>query len=617
MSHQILIIEDNPEQARLMQEILHRSSQPYRVDVRHNAETGLDQLDRESYDAVLLDYHLPPKTGIEVLQIIKDHQPQLPVIMVTGQGDERIAVQAMREGAYDYIVKTRDYLDLLPRVLGRAIQERHLSSRLKQSEQRYFALFDKASVAILIASADDYRLLQVNKSAEELIGLPAKKLLDYTFLQLCSRRSREPVYNFIHEIHEKGQASTDQIVLLRVNQHPVPSDVNGSLVEIGDRKVLQLFVRDISETVKMQKQVLLSRQRLVSVFDGITDLISVQDQEHNLIMGNKRYSEFAHRNVTTVNGEKCFRALFGQSTPCENCPAPETFKTGDSKFVEIFHQGRTFHIWTYPMAGLDGRPEFLVEYAKDVTEQKEIEKQLIKSEKLASIGLLSSGIAHELRNPLNIIETARYSLEDALDSEKDQVTKRLTLIKKNVRRASIIIDNLLQFSRHSPYEKEPVDVSKLIDNTLSLLDKEIGIRNIFIKKHDDGVARVFFSLDSLKQVFLNLILNAVQAMPDGGTLSIKTDLSSDGNWVFIHFIDTGVGISEDNLKHIFTPFFSTKLEHGGTGLGLYLSYTILKREGGDILVTSHENEGSTFTIKVPVAKDTDVPFRSQHGSRQD
>ncbi|HRZ78272.1 MAG TPA: ATP-binding protein, partial [Bacteroidales bacterium] len=267
----------------------------------------------------------------------------------------------------------------------------------------------------------------------------------------------------------------------------------------------------------------------------------------------------------------------------------------------------TYHIWTFPMAGLDGKPEFLVEYAKDVTDQKEIEKQLIKSEKLATIGLLSSGIAHELRNPLNIIETARYSIEDGLGHTQPEIDRKLEIIKKNIRRASVIIENLLQFSRHSVHEREPVDVEKLIDTTLSLVEKETSVRNIILEKGYGGVPRVFFSLDSLKQVFLNIIYNAVQAMPSGGVLRIITTASSDEKWVNVEFTDSGVGISPENLSHIFTPFFSTKRESGGTGLGLYLSYTIIKREGGDILARSREGSGTTFTVRLPMVKSSGAP----------
>ena len=358
----------------------------------------------------------------------------------------------------------------------------------------------------------------------------------------------------------------------------------------------------------MQRQLLLSRQRLVSLFDGITDPISVQDSDHNIVMGNKKYVQLSKKNVDHVVNEKCYTSFFGKSTPCEGCPAKETFASGESKFIEIFHNGRTFHIWTFPMEDLEGKPQFLVEYIKDVTEQKDIEKQLIKSEKLATLGILSSGIAHELRNPLSIIETARYSIADTTKDRNVGIENKLDIIRRNIVRASGIIDNLLQFSRHSQYEKEKVNIEQLMNNTLSLFQKEISTRNIQIKFNYQKIPLIFFSVDSLKQVFLNLIMNSIQAMPEGGVLKISTSLSPDQNWASVKFLDNGVGISEENLKYIFTPFFTTKGDSGGTGLGLYLSYSIIKKEGGDIIVQSDQNIGTTFSIKLPVAKATDVPY---------
>lgn len=610
---QILIIEDHPEQAHLMELILKRHGQPFAVQILHDPEEGLAYLQHAPVDALVLDYSLPKMSGLEVLQVIKTDHPGLPVIMVTGQGDERIAVEAMRHGVYDYLVKTKDFLDLLPRVVTRAIEEQQLSSRLEQSEQRYFALFDKASIAIFITEADSFRLRQANGMALKLTGYPIHSLLERTFLQICAARSLQEVEGFLARIRQEGQANLDQVLLVRQDQHLIPVDLSGSLVSIGDRQVIQCFARDISEKLKMQRQLLLSRQRLISLFDGITDPISVQDRDHNLIMGNKRYSEITTGNTPGLVGCKCHKALFGSDSPCPNCPAFETYRTGESRFIEIIHEGRTYDLWTFPMAGLDGRPEFLVEYAKDVTEQKEIEKQLIKSEKLASVGLLSSGIAHELRNPLNIIETARYSIEDLLQHGQPEIDRKLEIIKKNVRRASVIIENLLQFSRHSEYERERVDVEKLVDTTLSLVEKETAVRNIILEKSYAGVAKVYFSLDSLKQVFLNIIYNAVQAMPHGGVLRIVTSASAGSGWVDIEFTDNGVGIPGENLSHIFTPFFSTKRESGGTGLGLYLSYTIIKREGGDILARSREGTGTTFTVKLPIAKNSGAPDAGELG----
>jgi two-component system NtrC family sensor kinase len=140
-----------------------------------------------------------------------------------------------------------------------------------------------------------------------------------------------------------------------------------------------------------------------------------------------------------------------------------------------------------------------------------------------------------------------------------------------------------------------------------LLEKEIAVRNILCEKKYQQVHRTFFNLDSLKQVFLNIIYNAVQAMPNGGVLRIHTYTPRVPDWIHIEFADTGVGISAENLKHVFTPFFSTKQQSGGTGLGLYLSYSIIKREGGDLLVKSREGAGTTFTVKLPAVKASDTP----------
>ena len=605
--NKVLIIEDHFEQARLMEVLLLRHSSNFSVHIVADAETGLKRLEEEKFDVVVLDYNLPNLNGLETLKIIKKRQLSVPIIMVTGQGDERIAVEAMRQGAHDYIVKSPDHMDLLPRVLTRAVEEQRLSSRLEQSEKRYFALFETASIAIFIANAENFQLLQINKMAEHLLQSLEKDLVNKNFIELCSAKSQKIVADALSHISEKKQINLDNLYLVRSDNRIIPVDLNGSIVKIGDNHVIQLFVRDISEKVKMQRQLLLSRQRLISLFDGITDLISVQDHEYNLVMGNKKYSQVTRQHNEQLVGNKCYKSLFGREQPCENCPAFATYKTGQSHSIEIFHKGRTYLIWTFPMAGLDGKPDFIVEYTKDVTEQKEIEKQLIKSEKLASVGLLSSGIAHELRNPLNIIETARYSIGMELNEKNENVDNKLEMIKKNVRRAAFIIDNLLQFSRHSEFEREKVDIEKLIDTTISLVKKEISQRHIECVLNFKNVPKVYFSIDSLKQVFLNIIMNAFQAMPEGGTLEISSKLSNDGNWVLASFVDSGVGISEENMKHIFTPFFTTKRTKGGTGLGLYLSYSVLKREGGDLIVKSDEKYGSNFTVKLPIAKPGDKP----------
>jgi signal transduction histidine kinase len=374
-------------------------------------------------------------------------------------------------------------------------------------------------------------------------------------------------------------------------------------VQYDDHGLIELFVTDIREKLAMMRQLQLSQQRLLALFNGITDLICVITTDYKLLMANKRYLEFTSNTTKSIANKRCHEALFNRQAPCDVCPALKTYEAGESNFAEIHHENRIYHIWTFPMQSHNGRPEYLVEYTKDVTEDKELERQLIKSEKLASIGLLSSGIAHELRNPLNIIETARYSIESSLENTSAEIKQKLSVIKSNVQRSSAIIDNLLQFSRHSDLSKEHIDLGALIKSTISLLYKEMARLNIQAMLSINETPLVYLNLDSLKQVFLNILQNAIHAMPDGGQLKIKTSESTDKKWVYVEFKDNGAGISEENLKHIFTPFFTTKAPKEGTGLGLYLSYTLLKREGGDIYVESTLGAGSTFRVELPVGGD--------------
>src|SRR4030067_710158 len=265
-NYKILIIEDNPQQAHLMEIILHRDSRSYHVEISHDPLEALELLKKDSYDAVVLDYSLPKLNGLETLEEMRKNDIHVPVIMVTGQGDEMIAVEAMRKGVYDYLVKTRDHLNTLPRIIIRAIEEKRLSSQLEQSEQRYFALFENASVAILIADTEHFQLIQVNKMAVHITGMAVEELVGKKILDLCSGQSLDNFKNGTLEIVREGSATIENVWFERKNAKPFPTDISASVFTIGNKRIVQLFVRDISEKIRMQRQLLLSRQRLVCRF---------------------------------------------------------------------------------------------------------------------------------------------------------------------------------------------------------------------------------------------------------------------------------------------------------------------------------------------------------------
>jgi signal transduction histidine kinase len=229
---------------------------------------------------------------------------------------------------------------------------------------------------------------------------------------------------------------------------------------------------------------------------------------------------------------------------------------------------------------------------------KRLESQLIQSEKMAAIGQLAAGIAHEIRNPLGIILNAIYDLGQIVDTDKPEIGEDLQIAKEEIARAQEIITNLLEFSRDSGTELEAVDLNDLLRKTLQLMQKYLANHHVTVETAWGEVGTCFANQNALRQVFLNLITNAVQAMPRGGQLRVRTQ-RHDPTQVRIEFGDTGVGIAQEHLTDIFNPFFTTKEPGQGTGLGLSVVHSVLKRYQGNITVRSEPERGTTFLIDLP------------------
>jgi PAS domain S-box-containing protein len=234
----------------------------------------------------------------------------------------------------------------------------------------------------------------------------------------------------------------------------------------------------------------------------------------------------------------------------------------------------------------------------DVSDRKNLESQLIQSEKMAAIGQLAAGIAHEIRNPLGIIMNALYDLSEILQTDNPEVREDLQIAKDEIDRAQEIITNLLEFSRESSAEMEEVSINDLLRRTLRLMHKYVQTSNVRVLTSFGKVGTCIANQNALRQVFLNLITNAVQAMPNGGELRLRTQRTPEKT-VVIEFSDTGVGIAANHLNSIFNPFFTTKEPGQGTGLGLSVVHSVIKRYQGKITVQSKPNAGTTFRIELP------------------
>jgi signal transduction histidine kinase len=236
-----------------------------------------------------------------------------------------------------------------------------------------------------------------------------------------------------------------------------------------------------------------------------------------------------------------------------------------------------------------------------IQELERRQDELVESRKMAAIGTLTSGIAHELNNPLNnILLTAEAMKEELAKLNQGELAEMADDILSESERASEIVRDLLDFARSERPSLEEINVGELLQQTLRLVSNQAAVANIEVEvRIEEGIPSIYGERRSLQQVFLNLFVNAIQAMPNGGTLTVRAHKVPGTRDVAVVVSDTGVGIPSEYLSRIFDPFFTTKEVGRGTGLGLTVAYGIVEKHGGKIEVESQVGRGTTFTVVLP------------------
>ena len=266
----------------------------------------------------------------------------------------------------------------------------------------------------------------------------------------------------------------------------------------------------------------------------------------------------------------------------------------EENFIEL-------EISIFPIWDQDGQVEQAFLFEEDVTERQQLQSSLAQSEKLAVVGQLAAGVAHEINNPLTTILANAQLLQRSLPPEDKDNQEMVALIIQASDRASQAVRDLLDFARRERYELTPTDLNETIQRTLALIRHELGSRSITLK-FDPAVdlPAVNASQDHLQGVWLNLLINAIDAIDPGpGTIHITTSRVDDSFEISV--ADSGQGIPPEHISRIFEPFYTTKEPGSGTGLGLSVCHQIVTRHGGKILVNSQPDEGTTFTVYLPIA----------------
>jgi len=547
----LLIVDDDRDQADMLQRYFRRHRPEFSFSEAQDGEQCLEMLARENYSAVVLDYMLPGKLGIDVLREIKRLGYDIPVVLATGQGDEYLAVEAMRAGAYDYVVKDEHYFSNLPFVLDRVLERHELMIETRKLQQD---LMDRnRSLLLLNKLTYDTNTRLNSQSLLPTVVENAVSLLsgDAGALMLFKENTREPEYP-AHMGFTKGKEPgrvfrTDGIegVILE-SEAPTLIEDCGGISGAGGQ---------------------LAKMGFASV--AWSPMLCMDKLLGYLVVLKKRGS-----GSFSAHGIEMLAMAAGQAaTAIEN-----------SRLFE------------------------------KAAEVQRLQEQLYQSEKLAAVGQLVSGVAHELNNPLTAV--LGYAQILLMADLEPKMRKDLDKVNDAAQRCRKIVNNLLSFARRHTAEACLADINEAIKDTIALRAYELKANNIDLEEsYSSDIPPVYMDVHQMQQVFLNLLINAEQAIQSvkgrRGRIKVESVLTrrEGEDLVGIKISDNGPGIKEEDYTKVFEPFFTTKEPGKGTGLGLPICKGIAESHGGDIWASAVEGGGACFVIEIP-AKQKTAPRRA-------
>ena len=463
----------------------------------------------------------------------------------------------------------------------------------------------------------DARITSFNRAAEEITGFKKEEVLNkkcYTVLRsnICKSKCR------LKRTLETGESMFDcEAIIKDKTGKEIPVNVTTSALRSSDNEIigaLEIF-RDLTERKELWDQLREERDKAQQYLNVARVIIVALNEKGEVTLINKRGSEVLGYKEEEIVGKNWFDFCVPTKTRHKVREFFLNLIAGEFKAVEYYENpiltkdGEERIIAWHNTTLKDKKGQIIgtLSSGEDITERKLTEAELLRSEKMASVGQLAAGVAHEVNNPLAGILVYIKLLLKKYEQNKLQTedTKRqLEKIGKETERCSRIIKNLLDFSRQTEVKLRPVNINKVIEATFEIIGHQISLENIKIEeKLCPSLPHILVDFDQIQQALMNIMLNAAQAMPDGGDLTITTSVVEEikiGNSirdaVKIDISDTGVGIPKENLDKLFTPFFTTKEKGKGVGLGLSVVHGIIERHHGKITIESNPVDGTTFSI---------------------
>jgi PAS domain S-box-containing protein len=603
----------------------------------HVNKTGLDKLGYTLEE--MLQMHLwdlvPKGREAEVLayleRLVSQGRSTIETVFVAGDGrpiDVEIHSTALFESGGGLVHSRAFVRDVTERRLleeqihryttrlEQAVNER--TQQLVASQERYKALFDLVADSVFMVGEDGV-IVAVNKREEQALGYSEQQVVGNSILEVILPTHHEEMRSLLAKIHSgERQVPTREITVRDAAGKETPVEMDVILVRGSDHTWVMVQLRDITDRKRLERQMHTYQQELeAKVSERTREIEETKQYLENLL-------ENANDVIYTLDSEQCFtyvnskvlawgyakEDLLGRpylgllSKRHRGRRLKSTLDIGVKQVYEVevltkSGEPRSVMVSVSPLHGVDGEILGVLGIARDMTDTKKLEQQIRNSEKLASVGKLAAGVAHEINNPLGGILNCLYNMRKGALSPSRQ-EEYLASMEDGLRRVQRIVRQLLDFSQQHNPELALADINHVVNRVLLLTD-HLFIPHRVQLETDLAVDMPEIMIDRhmMEQVLMNLVLNAIQAMRNGGVLTIRTAVKEAHCLVRVQ--DSGCGISSSVLPRIFDPFFTTKNEGEGTGLGLSVSLGIVERHGGRIVVESEVGKGTIFTVSIPLS----------------
>jgi len=484
-------------------------------------------------------------------------------------------------------------------------ERKQAEAALRTSEEKFSRAFHSNPHPMSIVTMAEGRYLDVNDSYVQTFGFSREELLGHTTIEMGIIKTERFRKELLRILGKKQQVKNLEVELYTRSGRKVEALLSADKIEIGGQTCLLTVLNDITERKKIEAALRESEQRLAQLYNEAPVGYHELDGEGRMTRVNRTELDMLGYTAEEMLG----RHVWGFMIESEI-----SRRAFAAKITGTMPPGQAFER-TYirkdgtPMPALiedryikddSGQVIGLRSTMQDITERKKMEEQLIVTGRLASIGELASGVAHELNNPLtSIIGFSELLLNKDIP---DDVREDLKVIHREAQRTAQVVRNLLTFARKHETTKKPVDINQAIKSALDLRAYEQKVHNIeVVTNFDSSLPEITADIFRLQQVFVNIIINAEYFMVQAhgkGKLTITTERK--GDVIRASFADDGPGIREEHLRHVFDPFFTTKEVGKGTGLGLSICHGIVTEHGGNIYVKSQLNRGATFIVDLPI-----------------